>query len=138
MSRSYKLELVHIYLLARCVIRVCKKVSSEEVCQNVIIIMLGVKPMTIRELSTLFTVTHSLMSEIIAKLEKEGLVVKKKQAKDKRYRLIALTEKGKKLLKGEVEESLKNYTDVAYKNMTDKEIKTLDSLIQKLSFESLL
>ena len=128
-----KSVLVNLYLLSRFIIKNSKRMPREIVLRSIIITLLDEKPRTVRELSKIYSTNHSFMSAVVAMLEKEGLV-KKKRFKDQRYRVVSLTPKGREMLK-EIYKIRCEYCTGFFSKMTDEEVKKLGDLILKLDLD---
>ncbi len=125
--------LTNLYLVARRMLNFSKKVQGDMVLRSSLLVVICEKPRTVRELTDMCSVQHSFMSSIITKMEEEGLL-KKRTNKDKRYRLISITPKGRKMLEFLIEKNGRRRVEGFFANMTDKEIDQLDQLILKFNF----
>lgn len=85
-----------------------------------------------RDLAEEMDVRPSSMTEMLAKMERMGLVQRRQDEKDQRVMHIFLTEQGK----NEAEKSrgvTEKVTDALFEGLTDDEIKTMLELTEKLS-----
>lgn len=125
--------LTDLYLLGRNIKVSMTKSRDQHAMISSILFLLKIKQMTVLALTKLFAVNHSRMSAMVSSLEKQGLV-EKKTPKDKRYRLVALTDRGKAVVK-EIEKRAGKVCDQIFINLTKKEADELGKLIVKLNFK---
>jgi len=124
-----------LYVFATRAVFVCKKYSRGQNSPfTAIMELLSRQPMTVRGLSVLFSVKHSYMSLLVSRMEKLGLV-KKVKSKDKRFRLLTPDPQAKKIYKV-VNKEFSRFADVAFEDMTKKEVRQLLDLIGKVNLEA--
>lgn len=88
-------------------------------------------PMTLGQLSKKQLVSGGNITCVVDNLEKEGLVERKRTAKDRRAIVAQLTPKGKKLFANVFEKHARHVASLAAV-LTEQEQETLSSLLKKL------
>ncbi len=89
--------------------------------------------MGLSEIGELMLVSKANMTTLIERMEKEGLVSKKRSHKDKRSIKAMLTIKGKSLF-DEVKSLHKEFSEKMMQSLTNDEIDSLNYLLRKLQF----
>lgn len=84
-----------------------------------------------KELSDLMNVKESSMVRLIDRMEKEDLVIRKKQANDRRITSIFLTSKGKEL-REKVLPLGQEFQDDATKEISDEELNNFKNVLKKM------
>ncbi|MCK8058477.1 MULTISPECIES: MarR family winged helix-turn-helix transcriptional regulator [unclassified Fusibacter] len=86
----------------------------------------------LKELGKLVMIDRANTTRAVKKLEADGLVIALADETDKRNRKLYLTDKGKQIMPN-LRTKLSEVSTVLTKDMTDEEIKQLESLLIKLS-----
>ncbi len=84
-----------------------------------------------RDLQNKMQIKASSLSEMLSKMEKEGLIVKQRSKEDSRQILITLTPKGKKYSDA-AKKDLDDITEKLYVCLSAQERKELHELLEKL------
>ena len=100
--------------------------------KRILIILLEVGTLTQRELTEWLGIQPGSASEVLAKLEKSGLILRTESPSDRRTTDISLTEQGKKMAK-EAADQRKIRQEQMFGNLTEDEKDTLLALLEKLN-----
>ena len=85
-----------------------------------------------RELQELLGIQPGSMSEIAAKLESKGLIVRGRAEADRRKILLSLTEEGRAWLSRQNEDSVRKRRAELFSALTDQEQQMMHTLLEKL------
>ena len=85
----------------------------------------------ISELASYLNVSKPTVTFALNKMEKQGFVIKTQSDEDRRFFSIQLTPKGKELAKFH-DEIHKSYSDIFKQVLNEKELKTLEALLEKV------
>ena len=85
-----------------------------------------------RELQELLGIQPGSMSEIAAKLESQGLIVRGRAEADRRKILLSLTEEGRAWLSRQNEDSVRKRRAELFSALTDQEQQMMRTLLEKL------
>lgn len=99
--------------------------------KRILIVLSEQKGISQKELTKYLGIQPGSASEILAKLEKAGLIVRTQSKKDHRGMEIILTEEGEKLAEEAVEQRKKRHEQM-FACLTEEEKETLLSLLNKL------
>lgn len=90
---------------------------------------------TMGEIAARLNVTQGAVTQMAARLEKKGYVIRSKDAKDKRVTILSLTEEGKKLCIEHVAYDAREYQEVSdiLKEFSDEELKKIIRYEQLMS-----
>ena len=86
-----------------------------------------------KELQDLLGIQAGSMSEIAAKLEDKGLIVRIRSEEDRRKVFLSITEQGRAWAAQGDEEHIRRRRAELFSTLTDEEQGTLESLLEKLS-----
>ena len=86
---------------------------------------------SISSLSAQTSLANTTLTAMLDRMEKGGLIVRKSDPKDRRNRLIALTEKAKSLQDDYMRIS-QRMNELYYKGFTEKEILQVESYLQRV------
>ena len=99
--------------------------------KRILIVLSEQKGISQKELTKYLGIQPGSASEILAKLEKTGLIVRTQSEKDHRGMEITLTDEGEKLAEEAVEQRKKRHEQM-FACLTEEEKETLLSLLNKL------
>ncbi len=99
---------------------------------NVLLNLKDTREMNYRELSKRANKSPQTMTTLVRKLQKEEYISIKVDTKDKRNKLVSLTEKGEKFIPIMMEIS-KGMYQLQYQNITSEEESILKALLEKVS-----
>ena len=122
-----------LYLFSRRVIKFCKYLNSEQIIRHLIIYTIGQKSYSIKELASLFNISHPWMSATVSKLEKKGIVTKKTN-EDSRCRIVVLTPKGEKI-RGDIKLRMDAHCEHAFENITEQEVELMGKLVMRINYD---
>lgn len=100
--------------------------------QRRILSVLSEKPMEQRELLDTLDVRSSSLSEVLAKLEQNGLILRERDPRDKRGFVVSLTDAGKAEVSGYERDARLN-ADAVFSAFSDEERAKLRTLLVKLN-----
>ena len=84
-----------------------------------------------RDFELRFSIRRSTATDILKNMEKNGLIVREPVSYDARLKKISLTSKGVAIYK-EIQKTIENCESKLSDNMTDEELKTFFSILDKI------
>jgi len=87
--------------------------------------------LTKKELAERFEVSAPTVTKMVERLEKNGFLTTKKDEKDKRITRVYISDKGRSQLH-ELRDFRSEAADIYFKDMSDEEIETLNTLLEKV------
>lgn len=85
-----------------------------------------------REIADILNIAPPTITVMLARMEKAGIIFKKKDSKDGRISRVYLTEEGKKLCK-ETKKATKTLSEESFNGFTKKEKEDFKKLLDKMS-----
>ncbi len=123
--------LIQLFLISRNIRHKARNTTQDKMHRAVLLILIkSLQPISTKILSKKFSLNASSLSEILSKLEKEELITKK-VAKDKRYKIISLTDQGNKYLES-LNQHVEKHTESIFTDFSSKEISLLSQLLSKI------
>lgn len=119
-------------LLIRCGYIAERKSGRQRGQNRILSILLENPKMGQRALQEQLGIEPGSMSEILAKLEEKGFLVKEKDESDRRRMIIRLTEAGKAAAEAERSESGKPLAEEIFSSLTADEQEELKEMLRKL------
>ena len=98
---------------------------------EVLVLINNNEGITLRDIKNHFGTTPATVSKTIHRLEKNGFIVKVKDAKDKRVSKVYLTEKGLSIISYS-ENMLREVNENIVKNFSDEEIDQLSNYLKRI------
>lgn len=89
------------------------------------------QPQMMSQLAKEFGVTASYTTIVVDKLLQKGYVNRERSKRDRRIVELTVTESGESVIK-ELDKIRRDYLHKAFENLTDEQLKTLNSLVSKL------
>jgi len=118
-------------LMERSIKHSMRRANTDVMHKTILLLLLQQQGrVTTRQLAALFYVKISAISELIKKLEIEGLITKE-QGEDKRIKYIAINSTGQKYLE-KLNKKISNKTETFFSNLTNDETYELSRLLNKL------